>query len=94
MSSDTIYFRGFPANQELAEWLEVFERYLLHLDVIKKRIDIYQLIGWYVRSGGTHAGDAFDIAQTALAAIEAARNAGAPGTWRREKNWDLSLIHI
>lgn len=82
-------FRGFPACTCLAEWLPVFEQELLRRGVIKSNIDIYQLIGGAVASGGTHAaGGAFDVAQGDATTIKVARQMGADATWRRKYNWD------
>lgn len=82
-------FRGKPACSCLIAWLPVYEAELLRQGVIKRSIDIYQLIGGAAASGGTHAtGGAFDIAQTSTQAIAAAREMGADATWHRLLNWD------
>lgn len=85
----TVTFRGKPACSCLATWLPAYEAELLRRGVIRQSIDIYQLIGGAVASGGTHAtGGAFDIAQTQDEAIAVARQMGADATWFRRKNWD------
>lgn len=82
-------FRGEPACACLIAWLPEYEKALLRAGVIRKNIDIYQLIGGAAASGGTHSrGGAFDIAQTQAEAIKIARQMGADATWHRRKNWD------
>lgn len=79
-------FRGKPACECLAEWLDVYEQELLDRKVIKQCIDVCQLIGGAAASGGTHAtGGAFDIAQTDRTAIWVARQMGADATWSRTR---------
>lgn len=85
----TISFRGKPACACLAAWLPAYENELLRRKVIKYNLDLYQLIGGAVQSGGTHAtGGAFDIGQTSAVAIYVARQMGADATWHRPFNWD------
>lgn len=82
-------FRGFKACSCLIAWLPVYEKELLRRGIIRKNLDIYQLIGGAAASGGTHAtGGAFDIGQTSVEAIKVARLMGADATWFRPKNWD------
>lgn len=81
-----VQFRGFRACPCLARWLPWYERELLRRGVIKKNIDIFQLIGDAPASAGTHSrGGAFDIAQTSDEAILVARQMGADATWHRSK---------
>lgn len=79
----SVIFRGKPACTCLAKWLPVYERELLRLGVIKRNIDIYQLIGKASASAGTHSqGGAYDIAQCSPTAIAIARQMGA-AAWAR-----------
>lgn len=79
-----VNFRGHTACPCLAAWLPVYEKELLRRGVIKKNIDIYQLIGGASASAGTHAkGGAFDILQSSTEAVYVARQMGADATWRR-----------
>lgn len=80
----TVWFRGKPACECLAEWLPALEAELLRRAVIRESIDIYQLIGGAAASGGTHAtGGAFDIVQRDPVTIWVARQMGADATWAR-----------
>ena len=80
----TVIFRGRRACECLAEWLPVFEKELLRRGVIKRNIDIAQLIGGASQSAGTHSkGGAFDIWQRDLTTIKVARQMGADATWKR-----------
>lgn len=82
-------FRGFPACSCLIDWLPVYEAELLRRGLIKKNLDIYQLIGGAPRSGGTHLdGQCADTAQVAAEAIEVARDMGADASWHRRYDWD------
>lgn len=77
-------FRGYPACDCLEEWLPWVEKLMLHRKIIKRNIDIFQLIGGASKSAGTHrTGGAFDIAQCTWSALEIMREAGADATWRR-----------
>lgn len=82
-------FRGYNACSCLAKWLPEYEKELLRRGLIKRNIDVLQLIGGAPKSGGTHvSGGAFDIAQTSREAIRIARQMGADATWHRPQNWD------
>lgn len=79
-----VMFRGRRACPCLVEWLPVFEAELLRRGVIKRNIDIAQLIGGAAASAGTHSrGGAFDIWQRDLTTIKVARQMGADATWKR-----------
>lgn len=81
-------FRGHPACRCLAKWLPVYERMLLKAGIILHNIDIYQLIGGYSGSAGTHLpGGAYDIAQYSPKAVEIARQMGAMAH-ARLPGWD------
>jgi len=81
-------FRGKPACACLIKWLPEFEKELLRRGLIKKSIDIYQLIGGAPKSGGTHLnGGCFDIAQRSDAVIAVAQEMGAV-LFNRKYNWD------
>ena len=83
-----VMFRGRPACPCLAKWLPVYEAELLRRGVIKRTIDIYQLIGGAAASAGTHTkGGAYDVAQVTTEAIKVAREMGA-ATWHRPAGWD------
>lgn len=76
-------FRGKPACSCLVAWLVVYERELIRRKVIKQSIDVYQLIGGYAKSGGTHAtGGAFDIVQCDPVSLDVASQMGA-ASWKR-----------
>lgn len=78
-----VIFRGRRACPCLAEWLPYYERMLLKAGVIKKNIDVAQLIGGASASAGTHTrGGAYDIWQRSSKAIEIAREMGA-AAWAR-----------
>lgn len=93
---DRVTYRGRPACRCLATWLPVFERELLDLGLIKKSIDIYQLIGTADASAGTHAGGAADIAQVHPRVVAIARDMGADAAWARLKRhgWDVDHTHL
>ena len=83
MPNYIVYFRGRPACPCLAQWLPVFEAELKRRGVIKNSIDIYQLIGGAVASGGTHAlGGCFDIVQRGSVVEQVSREMGGAG-WTR-----------
>lgn len=76
-------FRGYKACSCLAKWLKAYEAELLRVGEIKHSLDVYQLIGTYSKSGGTHQpGGAFDIGQYSTRALTIARQMGA-ATWHR-----------
>lgn len=85
MTSYIVDFRGFPACPCLAAWLPVYEAELQRRDQLVGPLPIYQLIGNYSASGGTHSeGGAFDI--TDLIGDRdtwLARQMGADATWAR-----------
>lgn len=83
-----VYFHGKPACPCLKKWLTAYQAALLRRGIIKKSIDVYQLIGGYVGSAGTHRpGGAYDIAQRSPEAILVAREMGAMA-WDRPDDWD------
>lgn len=90
---DRVIFRGRPACRCLAAWLPVYERELLDVGIIKKSIDIYQLIGTAAASAGTHAGGAADIAQVHPRAVAIARAMGADAAWARRKSQGFDDDH-
>lgn len=80
----TVYFRGFPCCPCIAEWLPWVEKLMLHRKIIMRNIDIYQLIGFFGGSAGTHSkGGAFDVKQATWSALQIYRQAGADASWRR-----------
>ena len=77
------YVRGKPAAAAELAWLPVYEAEALRRKLIRKSLDIFQIIGGYVKSGGTHVdGGAVDDGQTTLELIRLARNMGA-AKWKR-----------
>lgn len=89
MTTKTIYWtdkngRKWPACACLKAWLTVYEAELLRLGVIKRCIDVYQLIGNAKDSAGVHSkGGCADIAQRSKLALTVARNMGA-AAWGRD----------
>lgn len=76
-------FRGYKACSCLKKWLTAYEAELLRVGEIKYSLDVYQLIGGYSKSGGTHLpGGAFDLGQYSKRALLIARQMGA-ATWHR-----------
>lgn len=76
-------FRGYKACTCLKKWLKAYEAELLRVGEIKHSLDVYQLIGSYSKSGGTHQpGGAFDVGQYSTRALTIARQMGA-ATWHR-----------
>lgn len=70
-------FRGLPACECLIRWIPPFEQELIARKLIKNSVDIAQLIGGAVASGGTHAtGGALDIWQTDIRVSKVARHMG------------------
>lgn len=87
-------FRGRPACDCLVKWLPAYEAELKARGIVKQTIDIYQLIGGAVASGGTHAtGGAFDIAQMSEGALWVARQMGADATWARTPTQGFTPAH-
>lgn len=81
-------FRGFPACECLIEWLPAYERELQRRGVLEGQLRIFQLIGDFSGSGGTHAGGgAFDITDIfeSGADVWVARQMGADATWARTR---------
>lgn len=85
-----VNFRGKPACPCLAEWLPVYEAELQRRGILEGELHIYQLIGGYVGSGGTHAsGGAFDLLDLpGEEDLEVGRQMGADAYWTRKENWD------
>ena len=85
-----VWFRGRPACPCLAEWLPVYEAELQRRGILTGDLHIYQLIGGYVGSGGTHAsGGAFDLLDLpGDEDLEIGRQMGADAYWTRPENWD------
>jgi hypothetical protein len=85
-----VNFRGYPACPCLAAWLPVYEAELQRRGLLAGPLRIYQLIGGYVGSGGTHAsGGAFDLLDLpGEEEVWVARQMGADATWTRPYNWD------
>lgn len=78
-----IAFRGRRTCSCMAEWLVVYEAMLIEAKVIKRRVDIFQLIGTAAASAGFHrTGGAADLAQSSTQALRIARNMGAAGFGR------------
>lgn len=87
-------FHGRPACTCLAQWLPAYEAELKRRGLIRYSLDVYQLIGGAVASGGTHAtGGAFDLGQTGPEAIWVARQMGADATWRRRRSQGFDVDH-
>lgn len=79
-----VSFRGKPCCPCLKRWLVWYEKELLRRGLIKRNIDIFQLIGNAPASAGTHSrGGAFDISQFSEAQVRVAREMGADATWHR-----------
>lgn len=93
-----VEFRGYPACPCLAKWLPVYEAELQRRGLLTGPLRIYQLIGGYVGSGGTHAsGGAFDLLDLpGDEDVWVARQMGADATWSRLYNWDGAggMAHI
>lgn len=82
------YFRGKPCCRCAHRWLTVYEKLLIACGVIRESLDVYQLIGGYVGSAGTHRpGGAHDLAQRSPEAIRIAREMGCMAH-DRPTNWD------
>lgn len=76
--------RQWVACTCLKAWLTAYQNELLRRGIIKRSIDVFQLVGGATASAGTHStGGAFDIAQTSREAIVVARQMGADATWHR-----------
>lgn len=83
------YYDGKPACRHQLAWLPVMNEEARRLGVVRHKVDITQLIGGYVKSGGTHAnGGAADFLQTSTALIRWCRTYGARATWHRPRGWD------
>lgn len=88
----TVTFRGLPACPCQATWIPVFERELQDRGLLAagQLLRIYQLIGGYSGSGGTHldggASDFLDLLGDEE--VEVARQMGADATWTRPYDWD------
>lgn len=77
-------YRGLPACTCLAEWLPAYEHELQRRGILSGPLPIFQLIGGYAASAGTHSqGGAFDTGATSDRALWVARQMGADATWRR-----------
>lgn len=85
-----VWFRGRPACPCLAEWLPAYEAELQRRGILAGELHIYQLIGGYVGSGGTHAtGGAFDLLDLpGEEDLWVGRQMGADAYWTRPENWD------
>jgi len=83
-------FRGLPACPCLAAWLPVYEAELQRRGILTGPLRIYQLIGSYSGSAGTHStGGAFDILDLPGGEdVWVARQMDADATWERPYNWD------
>lgn len=79
-----VWFRGRRACPCLAEWLPVLEKEAIRQGIIKRNLDIAQLIGGVAASGGTHTrGGAFDVWQTSAKFVRLCRDMGADASWHR-----------
>jgi hypothetical protein len=83
-------FRGLPACSCQITWLPIYERELRRRGIIGTQPPRYfQLIGGFIRSGGTHTGGGADDSEfISDAAIWVSRQMGADPTWHRPFNWD------
>ena len=82
-----VMFRGRRACTCLAEWIPVLEKEAVRRKIIKKNVDIAQLIGGVAASGGTHrTGGAFDVWQTSKAFVRLCRDMGADASWHRKRS--------
>lgn len=90
LPSYAVDFRGFPACPCLAEWLPAYEAELQRRGILTGELHIYQLIGTYSGSGGTHAdGGAFDLLDlSGDQDLWVGRQMGADAYWTRPDNWD------
>lgn len=85
----TVMIDGHPGCPCQAEWYPAFEHELDRRGWTVGTFHIYQLIGLYSGSGGTHAdGGAGDDNQVSANAIWLARQMGADASWARPYNWD------
>lgn len=90
------YFGGKPAAAAELVWLAVYQAEALRRGLIRHGLDIFQIIGGYVKSGGTHAdGGAVDDAQHTPKLIVLARNMGA-AKWKRYiwQGFDVDHGHL
>lgn len=91
-------FRGYPACPCLAAWLPAYEAELQRRGLLAGPLRIYQLIGGYSGSGGTHTdGGAFDLLDLPGGEdVWTARQMGADATWSRPYGWDggTGIAHI
>lgn len=78
-----VAFRGRTTCSCMAEWLPWYEKWLIKKGVIKRSVDIYQLIGNAAASAGYHrSGASADLAQSSTKALFGSRNGGAAGFGR------------
>jgi hypothetical protein len=88
----SVTFRGLPACTCQATWIPVYEHELQRRGIIDGPLEIAQLIGGFIGSGGTHTGggvsDFWLTGQTANEAVWVARQMGADPTWHRLPGWD------
>lgn len=90
------YVRGKPAAAAELVWLAVYEAEALRLKLVRFHLDIFQIIGGYVLSGGTHTGGgAVDDGQVTNALVRLARNMGA-AKWKRfvYQGFDVDHGHL
>lgn len=93
--SEFVIFRGRRACRCLAAWLPVYEAELIRVGEIKKSVDIAQLIGTYVKSGGTHVpGGAADIWQHSKRAVAIAEEMGAAAFARTAAQGFAPHMHL
>lgn len=90
LPSYAVTLRGLPACPCQVVWIPAFEHELQRRGLLVGPLRIYQLIGLYEKSGGTHAdGGATDFLDLlGEEEVWVARQMGADATWTRPKNWD------
>lgn len=76
-------------------WLTAYQNELLRLHLIHTCIDVFQTVGGYVKSGGTHAtGGAVDTAQYSDAQVKVARDMGAAAWHRTPQQGFIHHCHL
>lgn len=88
-------FRGRTTCSCMAEWLPEYEKALIRADIIKRSVDIYQLIGNAAASAGYHkSGATADLKQSSTTALRIARNMGAAGFGRTKADGMTPHQHL
>lgn len=86
------YIRGKRTCACMAAWFPVMEKEAIRQGIVKRSVDIYQLIGNASASAGYHrSGAAADFKQASAAFVKLCRNMGA-AAWRRDGS-DGMIVH-